>query len=99
MLALQSDPRWLPVLNMPRNEAGPQRVEHGHVASYPDRSYEPHVRPSMTVPYIDPSVRHVPISYLRRLNLETLRQLTESLVVDGFDEEKPLAVIVPYETF
>lgn len=51
------------------------------------------------IPYIDPSVKHVPISYLRRLNLEALRQETSTLVVDGFDGEDPLSVIVPYKVF
>lgn len=53
----------------------------------------------MSVPYIDPNVRHVPISYLRRLNFETLRQETDTLVIDGFDGEDPLSVIVPYAVF
>lgn len=51
------------------------------------------------IPVIDPNVRHVRVSELRRLNAERLRELTDTLVVDGFDGEKPFVVIVPYATF
>lgn len=51
----------------------------------------------MTIPVIDPNVRHVGTSYLRTLNSEKLRQLEGAIVVR--DNEEPLAVIVSWETF
>lgn len=53
----------------------------------------------MSVPYIDPTVKHVPVSYLRRMNMETMREQTDTLVVDGFDGEEPFVVILPFKTF
>lgn len=49
------------------------------------------------IPKIDPAVRHVGISYLRKLNASQLRQLEGAIVV--CDNSEPLAVIVSYETF
>lgn len=51
------------------------------------------------IPYIDPTVKHVPVSYLRRMNMQTMRDQSDALVVDGFDGEEPLVVILPFKTF
>ena len=51
----------------------------------------------MTIPKIDPNVRHVGVSYLRKLNASQLRQLDGAIVI--CDNSEPLAVIVSYETF
>lgn len=49
------------------------------------------------IPRIDPAVRHVGVSYLRKLNASQLRQLEGAIVI--CDNSEPLAVIVSYETF
>lgn len=53
----------------------------------------------MKTPFIDPAVRHVPVSYLRKLNTERLKEERQTLVIDGFDYREPLSVIMPYKTF
>lgn len=53
----------------------------------------------MTVPRIDPRVRHVGVSFVRRLNATALRSLDGLLVVEGADGESPLAVVMSYELF
>lgn len=50
-----------------------------------------------SIPYIDPSVAHVGISKLRALNIEQLRDLDKTLVIQ--DNDKPLAVLLKYESF
>lgn len=49
------------------------------------------------IPKIDPLVRHVGVSYLRKLNASVLRNLQGAMVI--CDNSEPLAVIVSYETF
>lgn len=49
------------------------------------------------IPTIDPQVKHVGISHLRKLNADTLRALEGALVI--CENSEPLAVIVSYETF
>lgn len=49
------------------------------------------------IPTIDPQVKHVGISHLRKLNADTLRNLQGALVI--CDNSEPIAVIVSYETF
>jgi hypothetical protein len=50
-----------------------------------------------TVPYIDPSVEHVGVSRLRKLNATKLRQFDKTLVIQ--DNDKPLAVLLGYDQF
>lgn len=49
------------------------------------------------IPTIDPQVKHVGISHLRKLNADILRNLQGALVI--CDNSEPIAVIVSYETF
>ena len=49
------------------------------------------------IPIIDPRVKYVGASYLRKFNSTQLRQLDGVIVVR--DNSEPLAVIVPYETY
>jgi hypothetical protein len=51
----------------------------------------------VTLPYVDPSVQHVGVSKLRALNIEQLRDLDKTLVIQ--DNDKPLAVLLRYEHF
>ena len=51
----------------------------------------------VSIPYLDPSVQHVGISKLRALNIEQLRDLDKTLVIQ--DNYKPLAVLLRYEHF
>ncbi len=51
----------------------------------------------VSIPYLDPSVQHVGISKLRALNIEQLRDLDKTLVIQ--DNDKPLAVLLKYEHF
>jgi hypothetical protein len=48
-------------------------------------------------PYIDERVEHVGITRLRSLNVSSLRENEKTLVIQ--DNDKPLAVLVPYEQF
>lgn len=48
-------------------------------------------------PHVDERVKHVGLTYIRRLNATALNELDSLLVVQNFD--RPLAVIVPYEWF
>jgi hypothetical protein len=48
-------------------------------------------------PYIDSNVKHVGVSKLRHLDAEDLSALKETLVLQS--GEKPLAVLIPYETY
>jgi hypothetical protein len=50
-----------------------------------------------TVPYIDPSVEHVGVSRLRKLNATKLRQFDKTLVIQ--DNDTPLAVLLAYDQF
>ena len=49
------------------------------------------------IPKIDPQVRYVGISKLRRLNADKLRETTETFVVQ--DNDKPIAVLLTYDKF
>jgi hypothetical protein len=49
------------------------------------------------IPYLDPSVQHVGVSKLRALNIEQLRDLNKTLVIQ--DNDNPLAVLLKYEHF
>lgn len=49
------------------------------------------------IPTIDPRVKYVGASHLRKLNSSQLRQLDGVIVVR--DNSEPLAVIVPYQTY
>lgn len=49
------------------------------------------------IPYLDPSVQHVGVSKLRALNIEQLRDLDKTLVIQ--DNDKPLAVLLRFEQF
>ena len=51
----------------------------------------------VSIPYLDPSVQHVGVSRLRALNIEQLRDLDKTLVIQ--DNDKPLAVLLRYEHF
>jgi hypothetical protein len=51
----------------------------------------------MPIPTIDPKVKYRGVSELRKLNAERLADLDGLLVIQNDDE--PIAVIVPYETF
>lgn len=54
----------------------------------------------MSIPRVDPNVKHVPVSYLRKLNSEVLREETRTLVIDTLDgDEGPLSVLMPFSTF
>jgi hypothetical protein len=48
-------------------------------------------------PYVDPDVRHVGVSYLRKLSAEVLTQNPETLVIQNGDH--PVAVLLPYSTY
>ena len=50
-----------------------------------------------SVPYIDPTVEHVGVSRLRKLNASNLRQFDKALVIQ--DNDKPLAVLLKYDHF
>lgn len=52
---------------------------------------------SPVIPYIDPSVHHVGISNLRKLNAENLREIDETWVIQ--DNDTPLAVLLRYDKF
>jgi hypothetical protein len=49
------------------------------------------------IPYLDPSVQHVGVTRLRAMNIEQLRDLDKTLVIQ--DNDKPLAVLLRYEQF
>lgn len=49
------------------------------------------------IPTIDPQVKHVGVSYLRRLNANNLRDLSGAIVL--CENSEPLAVIVSVETY
>jgi hypothetical protein len=51
----------------------------------------------ISIPYLDPNVQHVGVSRLRALNIEQLRDLDKTLVIQ--DNDKPLAVLLKYEHF
>ncbi len=51
----------------------------------------------VSIPYLDPNVQHVGVSKLRALNIEQLRDLDKTLVIQ--DNDKPLAVLLRYEHF
>jgi len=48
-------------------------------------------------PHIDPSVKHVGVSKLRRLNANKLRETTDTFVIQ--ENDKPLAVLLTYDKF
>lgn len=49
------------------------------------------------IPYIDPTVEHVGVSRLRKLNASNLRANDKTLVIQ--DNETPVAVLLAYEKF
>jgi hypothetical protein len=49
------------------------------------------------IPTIDPNVRHVGTSHLRKLNRKALKEFGGAMVVS--DEDGPMVVIVPYRVF
>jgi hypothetical protein len=51
----------------------------------------------VSIPYLDPSVQHVGVTRLRSMNIEQLRDLDKTLVIQ--DNDKPLAVLLRYEQF
>ncbi len=51
----------------------------------------------VSIPYLDPSVQHVGVTKLRAMNIEQLRDLDKTLVIQ--DNDKPLAVLLRYEHF
>lgn len=51
----------------------------------------------VSIPYLDPSVQHVGVTKLRAMNIEQLRELDKTLVIQ--DNDKPLAVLLRYEQF
>jgi hypothetical protein len=51
----------------------------------------------VSIPYLDPNVQHVGISRLRALNVAQLDGLDKTLVIQ--DNERPLAVLVRYNSF
>lgn len=50
------------------------------------------------IPTIDPNVRYVGSSWLRGLNVETMKSLTGAVVVQDGDATA-MIVILPYETY
>lgn len=54
----------------------------------------------MLIPRIDKNVKHVPVSYLRKLNSDVLREETRTLVIDTLDGVgDPLSVLMPFSVF
>ncbi len=53
--------------------------------------------PVEPMPYIDPSVEHVGVSRLRKLNATSLRESHKTLVIQ--ENDRPLAVLLTYEQF
>jgi hypothetical protein len=51
----------------------------------------------MAIPRIDPNVRYVGVSELRKLNSDKLRQLPSAIVIQ--DNGEALAIILPMSTF
>lgn len=51
----------------------------------------------MTIPRIDPLIKTVWVSYLRALNGEKLRSLSELIIIQSNDE--PVAVLLPYAMY
>ncbi len=51
----------------------------------------------LDIPKIDPNVRHVGVSKLRKLNSHDLREIEETLVLQ--ENDTPLAVLVKYEKY
>jgi len=51
----------------------------------------------LNIPKIDPNVRHVGVSKLRKLNSDDLRKIEETLVLQ--ENDTPLAVLVKYEKY
>jgi PHD/YefM family antitoxin component YafN of YafNO toxin-antitoxin module len=51
----------------------------------------------LNIPKIDPNVRHVGVSKLRKLNSDDLRKMEETLVLQ--ENDTPLAVLVKYEKY
>ena len=51
----------------------------------------------VSIPYLDPNVLHVGVTKLRAMNIEQLRDLDKTLVIQ--DNDKPLAVLLRYEHF
>jgi hypothetical protein len=52
---------------------------------------------TLEVPRIDPNVRHVGVSKLRKLNSNDLRNTEETLVLQ--ENDTPLAVLLKYENY
>jgi PHD/YefM family antitoxin component YafN of YafNO toxin-antitoxin module len=50
-----------------------------------------------TIPRIDPSVEHVGVSRLRKLNSDDLKTMDKTLVLQ--ENDQPLAVLLTYEKF
>jgi len=50
-----------------------------------------------TIPRIDPSVEHVGVSRLRKLNSDDLKSMDKTLVLQ--ENDQPLAVLLTYEKF
>lgn len=51
------------------------------------------------VPYINPRIRYVGVSYLRKLNCYTLRTMPPDGLIVVTEGDTPLAVLVPYKAF
>ena len=51
----------------------------------------------LNIPKIDPNVRHVGVSKLRKLNSDDLRKIEQTLVLQ--ENDTPLAVLVKYEKY
>jgi len=50
-----------------------------------------------SIPFIDKSVQHTGVSYLRTMNANTLRRISGAVVLQDGDE--PLAVLISYKAF
>lgn len=50
-----------------------------------------------SIPRIDPSVEHVGVSKLRKLNSDDLKSMEKTLVLQ--DNDQPLAVLLTYEKY
>lgn len=52
---------------------------------------------SVNIPLIDPNVKHIGVSKLRQFNASSLRETSDTFVIQ--ENDKPLAVLVSFEKF
>jgi PHD/YefM family antitoxin component YafN of YafNO toxin-antitoxin module len=49
------------------------------------------------IPFIDPSVKHIGVSKLRKFNASSLRETSDTFVIE--ENDSPLAVLLSYEKY